>query len=187
MSDISLIPKEYKKTKIGFGRVISKIGVIAIILVILALLAYGGLLFYSSKMEENINSIQAQIKELNQQRDEEFEKEVVATDKALKNLKTIFKNHLYWSNIFSTIEELTVPELGFTGFSGNLSGSSSATISLAGRTSGYTYLAKQMVSFQENDSISGIVVSGISLSTEGGIEFVLNINFSEDILLQKKQ
>lgn len=186
MSDISLIPKEYKKTKVGFGRAISKIGTIAIILVILALLVYGGLLFYSSKLEENIDSIQAQIKELNQQRDEEFEKEVISVDKTLKNLKTVFKNHLYWSNIFSTIEELTVPEVGFTGFSGNISESNSVNISLTGRTSGYTYLAKQMVSFQEDDSISGVTVAGIALSTEGGIEFTLNINFSEGSLLQKK-
>lgn len=182
--DISLIPEEYKEEKIGFGLILSKLGILVIVLVILSLLTYGGLSFYNKSLSNQLEEIQNQVVELDKQRDKDFEKEMESLSRALKNLKTIFKNHFYWSNLFSKLKELTVPLVSFSNFSGQLTEDNIVRIILSGKTAGYTYLAKQMVSFSEEKLISDIKVSGIALGTQGGIEFSLDINFLKEILLK---
>ena len=183
MADISLIPKDYKKG-LSIEAIFSKIGIFVFALVIIGLLIYGGLVFYNKSLVKDIKETENKIKELNDQKDKDFEKGAVSLDKALNSLKNILKNHLYWSNVFSKFEKTTVPQVVFSNFSGSINQDGSVALSLNGKTSGYTYLAKQMVSFGQEKMVSGIELSGISISSQGGIEFVLNINFSKDILLK---
>lgn len=184
MPDVSLIPKDYKQEKLGFKTIFSKIGILAVALIMLSLLVYGGLFFYNKSLNNQLGEFHAQIEEIDKQGDDEFEKEVKFLDSALKSLKTILKNHLYWSSVFSKIEELVVPQVSFSSFKGILKEDDSINLILNGITSGYTYLAKQMVSFNQEELVSGVEVSGISIGTEGGIEFSLDINFLKDILLK---
>lgn len=184
MSDISLIPKDYKEKKIGSETIFSKIGIFVFVLVALSLLIYGGLFFYNKSLGAQIIELQTQIKEAKKQRDVDFEKEAIPLERALRGLKTILKNHFYWSNVFSKFEKLIVPQISFSDFNGTIEKDGSVNLSLSGKTAGYTYLAKQMVSFSQEELVSDIKVSGIKLGTEGGIEFGLNISFKKDILLK---
>lgn len=183
MADISLIPKEYKA---GFNlrTIFSKTRSFVTVLILLSLLVYGGLFLYGKSLGANLEDLQNQAEELNKKRDVDFEKKVILLEKALGNLKIILKNHLYWSNLFSELGQLTVPQVSFLDFRGTIENDGSITLSLKGSIPGYTYLAKQMVSFGQEKLVSNIEVSGINLGTQGGIEFTLNINFLKDILLK---
>ena len=183
MADISLIPKEYK-AGLSFKTIFSKIGTFTAVLVLLSLLIYGGLFLYNKSLNVNLEDLQNQAEELNKKRDVDFEKRVILLEKALGNLKIILKNHLYWSNLFSKLGQLTVPQASFSDFRGTIESDGSISLSLKGSVPGYTYLAKQMVSLGQEKSVSNIEVSGINLGTEGGLEFMLNINFLKDILLK---
>jgi len=183
MAGISLIPKDYKaKTKVKLT--FSKAGILIGGLIILSLLFYGGLLVYNRSLDKQLEVIQTHIEEVNKERDIEFEKEVILLEMSLKNLREILKNHLYWSNILSKIENLTLSQMSFSKFSGQLNEDDSIDLVLGGKTPGYSLLAKQMVSFNENSSVSSLDVSELGLGTEGGIEFELNINLLKNILLK---
>lgn len=184
MPEVSLIPKEYKEKKFAFGVIFSKIGILAVVLVVFSLLVYGGLFFYKKSLSKELNELQVQIIEINEQRDEEFEKKVRSLDGALKSLKILLKNHLYWSNLFSKLEDLIVPWVSFSAFSGAIDKDGAVNLGLSGKTMGYTYLAKQMVSFSQDKLVSDIKISEITLGTEGGIEFGLDVTFEKDILLK---
>lgn len=184
MPDISLIPKDYKEKKGGFKTIFSKIEILIIILIVFSLLVYGGLLFYSKSLNSQFYSLQKRAEEISKERNKEFENEAVSLAKTLKNLEVILKDHLYWSNLFSKLGELTVPQISFTDFKGDLAKDGSANLVLNGKTTGYTYLARQMASFSQEKLISDVKISGITLGTEGGIEFGLNINFLKEILLK---
>jgi len=181
MSEISLIPKNYKG-KTELGTIFSKIGILILVLVIISLSVYAGLFFYEKSLNKQVEKIQSQIEEINKQRDIEFEKETISLEKNLKELKIILKNHLYWSNIFSKIENLVVPQVIFSKLEGDTKSDGSADLTLEGKTLGYTYLAKQMVSFSQDDMVSNVEVSKINVADQGGIEFNLNINFIKNIL-----
>lgn len=184
MADISLIPKEYEERKFSFRNIFSKMGFLTSILVVLSLLVYGGLSLYNKSLINQLEKIQSQIGEADKQRDIDFEKKAISLEKALNSLKIVLKSQVYWSNLFSKLEELTVPQVNLSNFNGRTEKNGFVSVTLDGSAAGYTYLAKQMVSFSQEKSISDIGVSGIKLGTEGGIEFVLNINFLKDVLLK---
>ena len=77
-----------------------------------------------------------------------------------------------------------MPQVDFTDFSATTKTDGSVSLTLSGSAAGYTYLAKQMVSFGQEKLISNIEVSGITLGTEGGIEFRLSVNFLKDVLIK---
>lgn len=183
--EISLIPTDYKGEKVGLAPISSKIGILVVVLLILSLLAYGGLTFYNKSLNSQLKEVKDQVAELEKQRDKDFEKEIESLNRALKNLKTALENHYYWSNLFSKLSELTVPLVSFSGFAGQLTENNLVNVVLSGKTAGYTYLAKQMTSFSQDKLVSGIKVLGITLGTKGGVEFSLDINFLKDILLKQ--
>lgn len=183
MTEISLIPKAQKE-KTGAESIFSKLGIIVLILFVASILIYGGLFFYNKSLESNLYELQQEIKIVDEQRDIEFEKELIPLEKTLKDLKTILKDHLFWSDLLIKFEGLVVPQVTFLDFSGGLDESGSINLDLNGRTLAYTYLAKQMVSFANENLISDVELSVIKLGTEGGIEFEISINFKKDILLK---
>lgn len=187
MPELSLIPRDYKKGKAGLESVLPRAGILVIILIVLSLLIYGGLFFYNRSLDSQLYELQGQVDEIDRQRDKEFEKEVVSLEKALKSLKIILRSHFYWSNLFSKLENLAVPLVSFSDFSGGIDKDGSISLLLSGKSSGYTYLAKQMASFNQEGLISETSLSGVELGTEGGIEFGLITKFLRDILLQIKE
>lgn len=184
MVDINLIPREYKEKRERFKVIFSKAGGIALILLILSLLFYGGLLFYQGKLQENLNNIKEEINLLNQKRDPETEKAIINLDKNLEILKELFEGHFYWSEVFTRIESLTVPEV-------YLSKAKLAflpdevSIIFSGNALTYTNIARQIVSFQEDPLVVGVKVGNISLGAEGGVTFDLSVIFSKDVLLKQ--
>ncbi len=182
--DIGLIPKSYGKEKVGFKTIFSKIGILLIGLLVLSLIVYGGLFYYNKSLTERLSELQTQTEEINRQRDTKFEEKVISLEAALNSLSNILKNHVYWSNVFSEFESLTLPQVSFSNFNASLKDDGSVDLTLSGNTSGYTYLAKQMVSFSRDELVSNIKLSGINLGTEGGIGFGLSVTFLGEILLK---
>jgi len=185
MVEVNLIPKEYKEKKERIGTVFSKTGGIVLVLLILSLLLYGGLLFYQNKLNENLKDIREETINLDQRRDPETEGIIVDLDKKIEAVKGLFENHVYWSELFAKVEALTLPEVYFSGV--NFEFSDNAKLLLGGNALTYTTIARQMLSFQEDSSVEEVGISGISLSSDGGVDFDLEVIFSKDILLNHAQ
>jgi len=182
MPDINLIPKEYIERKKGARALISKTNIIIFSLIILSLLFYGGLLLYQRNLDKNLEIIDEEILTLEKNRDISAEKAMVELDKKITTLKTLFENHLYWSNLLERIEELVIPEAYLSNVSINLA-ESTVTFGALGGTTSYTNLARQILSFQEDSSVDKVQVSSIALDEKVGIKFSLTVNFSNKILL----
>lgn len=184
MVDVNLIPKEYKKRKETLKVIFSKTGGVVLILLILSLLFYSGLLFYQNRLNKNMESIREETALLDEKRDPETEKTIIDLDKNLDIMTQLFEDHLYWSELFTKIEELTLPEVYFSdaklSFSGN-----KINVNFSGNALTYTILARQILSFQEEPFVEEVRVSDISLASEGGLKFNLEIIFNKDILLKE--
>lgn len=184
--DINLVPEEYQKKKISLGAVFSKTGGIALVLLILSLLFYGGLFFYQKTIEKNLNSIKQEITDLESKRDKTTEAAILEADKKLNLTENLFKDHFYWSELFGRIEDAVVPEVYFLETKLNFA-SSQITVDLSGSARTYTALARQMVSFKEDIMADSVTVSKISLSENGGIAFDLMVVFSKSALITKAE
>lgn len=186
MVDINLIPREYREKRDKFASIFSKTVIGFFALVVLSLLIYGGLLFYENMLKKDIEEIKLAIKNLDTKRDVEAEGIMVTLDEKLKVLKEMFESHLYWSKLVKKIEELVIPEAYFFDVQFDFLGDSLG-FSFSGNALSYTDLARQIVSFQEDEFIKSVVVSNMTLSPEGGINFSLGAVFSKDILLGLEQ
>ena len=182
MVDVNLLPTEYKKRKRKLGMFFSKTKGIAIILLIVSLLLYGGLFLYQNKLNQDLDNIKKELAGLDRKRDPKMEKAIADLNKTLIALEELFKSHLYWSELFDKVEELTVPQVYFSEAKFNILEENISTF-FSGNALTYTALAQQIASFQGERFVKKIEVSAISLSTEGGIDFDLAIIFSKDILL----
>lgn len=182
MNEINLVPKEYRKKTLKFSGIFSKIGGIFLILLILSLLLFGGLFIYKKSLNKELSDFKKEILILDQKRNPELEEKIVNLDKKLEILESIFNNHLYWSELFTRIENLVLKKAYFSkvriGFL-----ETDLAINLSGNALTYTILAQQMLSFQEDSSVKSVQVSDISLGSEGGIDFNLQIIFSKNILI----
>jgi hypothetical protein len=184
MVDINLVPREYRRRGETLSAIFSKTGGGILVLLILSLLLYAGLLFYQASLNKNLTSVKNEINLLDQKRDPKTEEAIVNLDRKLSILKDLFESHLYWSNLFGKIEELTVPQVYFSNAQFNFL-ETKLTVLFSGNALTYTTLARQILSFQEDPLVEEATVSNLSLATEGGIEFGLAVTFSTDILLKK--
>jgi len=182
--DINLIPKEYKRKGLNLANIFSKTGGIVLILLILSLLVFGGLFLYSQLLNKKLDNIKQEKSDLESRRDSQTELTIEKIGKKLDLVENLFKEHLYWSKLFSEIEKAVVPQVYFSESKFNFI-DEEVNLLLAGKARTYTAVAQQMVSFKENSSIEKIEVSNISLSESGGIDFDLSISFSKSVLLNK--
>jgi hypothetical protein len=155
--------------------------VLASILLVLVLLAYGGLYFYRGSIEKEIELLN--VKKESMQTDENNNNidKVISLSKSLASAKGLLLPHVYSSNSIRLIEDLTLPDASWDSFSFDYS---SGKISLKGKASTYSEVAKQILIF-ENDQekrISRAVVSGISLDKAGGVAFSCDLTLNKDYL-----
>lgn len=184
MTDINLIPTEYKKKRTGLRAIFSKTVGIILALLILSLLVYGGLLIYKKSLTQDKNNVDQKLSDLESKRDNKLENAIYRADKKLTSVENLFKSHFYWSNVFVKIEQLVVPGVYFKEAKTNIADDGIGLI-LTGNSNTYTDLAKQMVSFGEDTIVEKVELSDIKPNESGGIEFVLSILVSEPILINQ--
>jgi len=194
MADINLIPKEYKKRKVAIGAIFSKTGGLVLGLLILSLLIYGGLLIYKNKVQKQFEGINQEINKLDLMRNKEKETNIYNTDKKINLVENLFAEHLYWSKIFTRLEQAVIPQVYFKNSKFNFVGEE-VNIQLSGVAQSYTALAKQMIGLKMDPSdalasssdplVLKVDLTKMSLSEKGGIEFEMSVVFDKNILINK--
>jgi len=186
-------PEEKKEGKLpGLEKLKSSIGeiqnedspwllVVASVLLVLALLAYGGLYFYRGSINKEIESLNAKKESMQTDENKNNIDKVLSLSKSLASAKGLLSPHVYSSNSIRLIEDLTLPDASWSSFSFDYA---TGKVALKGKASTYSEVAKQILVF-ENDSekrVSGAAVSGISLDKAGGVAFSCNLILSKDYL-----
>jgi Tfp pilus assembly protein PilN len=184
MGEINLIPKEYKSKRLDIGNIFSKTGGIVLALLILSLLVFGGLLLYQNKIKTNLANIKQNILDLEAKRNSDEEAKIYNADIKLNLVEKLFKNHFYWSQLFTKIQDLVVTEVYFDDFKTSFT-DKELTTNLNGNAITYTALARQMVSFKEDEMVKSISLKEMNLSDTGGIDFGFTIIFRKEILTNK--
>ena len=179
MVKISLLPEKKRKLK---GPPKALILTVAAICLGIVLLGYLACLGYKFSLKSKANALEEQIERTGTEQDKEVEREILNLQKRMTALKGLISSHAYWSDVFKIIEEQTIPEVQFEGFQGDLTGE----VNLEGRGDSYTSIAKQLVSFLSSDEIEDVDLSDVSLTTEGGIQFGMSLDFKKEALLKKE-
>ena len=91
---------------------------ISIGILLIAGSVYLGLWVYQRQLNQEKQELIVKVDELQAQRDLELEADFTKLKKGIENLKKILKKRIYPSLVFKMLEELTLPQVQFSGFDG---------------------------------------------------------------------
>jgi len=140
---------------------------------------YFGLWGYQKSLIEEKADLENQLTELTNQRNLELEADFMELKNGIEDLKKVLKNRLYPSKLFEMLEELTLPQVQFTGLDTDFP---QAKLTLEAEAVDYTTLAKQMIVFEEDERIEKIGLSEVGLDLTGRVNSTLNIEINLDFL-----
>jgi len=107
------------------------------------------------------------------------EQKVFAYKKDIDNFAVLMANHRHASNVFTFIEQNTLPNVWFSSF--NMSEATSE-IRLAGEAENMEALSRQGELFEKNeDLVKDITVLNSQAQTSGKVKFILNVSLDPKI------
>lgn len=104
----------------------------------------------------------------------------------LKMVKNMLDKHLHWTKFFAMMERATIASIYFdtTAFSAE-----SNSVALSGHAKDYQTVARQSLSFQQDEDIENYTLSSVAISEseespDFPVTFSGNLEYSDDILLE---
>lgn len=102
------------------------------------------------------------------------------TNQQVNLTQQLLDNHIYWTKFFQWLEGVTLPNVYYSGFMGDIAGK----FSLSASAKDYTTLAQQLLLLQSNDQIGQVSVSEASRDAEGWVNFNLSFSVKPSLFLK---
>lgn len=143
---------------------------------ILMLVSIGGLYFYKNSLENKKMGLDAEIVNLENQRDKKAEQNLLTLSKQLSLISTLLDSHVVWSKALSKVENLLQPQVQFLSFAAAVSDNRFEFKALANN---YTVVARQIAALVSDDSIKDIALNDVHVLTTGKLEFSIKLEFDK--------
>ncbi|OGF23618.1 hypothetical protein A3H66_02490 [Candidatus Falkowbacteria bacterium RIFCSPLOWO2_02_FULL_45_21] len=171
---------DWRKESVGLIKAV-------LIPVFLVCLIYFGLVYYQ---KYNQTKIEAQARELNElmeniKQEEPSFKKIIEFQNRLSLVSKIFAKHIYWTNFFKFLEDNTIKDVFFQGFSGDTGGD----YSLNAVASRFSDISEQVNLLAENPKITSVETAGGKLASGGvgaksGVAFNLSFSILNSIFIE---
>lgn len=160
----------YKPAKMGL------LTWIMIFILLITLVAFGGIFYYQKRLNEQINVLSESVKNEKKKLEAGSINEMIDFSQRIKIGKEILLNHVITSTVFNFLEENTLNRVSFSNFkfSGKL-------VVMEGSTEDFTTLAKQIEVLRANSFIKTAEFSNFSLSSDGSVSFNVSLSFDDSI------
>ena len=135
--------------------------------------------YKSYLLREKIKEVDAKIALYGTETQKDNEKQVIDYKKSIDSFATLMGNHKIASNVFSFIEQNTLPNIWFSGF--NMSETTNE-IRLSGESETMEALSRQGEVFENNKQyVKHITVLNSQIQASGKVKFILNISLDPSI------
>jgi len=182
MPEINLLENRLKDTTHARERQI-KLGLAILGFILAVLVITGGVLFFlnrnlGNQISDKASENQSLQKQLNQKQSELEQAKIFQAQ--LENLKTLIKNHIYLSPLFTELGKVTYVKSQYAVVDLNKTG----TIHLEGKVPTYKDLAKLMLGLQTSKQFSNVKLLSVGPSNDSiqnGFKFVIEMNVATSI------
>lgn len=171
--------KKFNFFKDGFGIDKKQLVIYSLLLLIIVIFVCFGLWGYKIYLARDMENSIKEIENLQSQRDLELEVNFSKLKTDIENFKKILEVHVYPSQIFKMLEELTIPQVRFTNFNADLADSK---LILEAEAVDYSALASQIVVFEEDPRIKNVGLSEVDLDISGRVSSNLEIEIDPAFL-----
>ncbi|HLD70745.1 MAG TPA: hypothetical protein VI937_02595 [Negativicutes bacterium] len=146
---------------------------VAVVLLVGAVFCYGMFWLKAHLLNQALAEVDSQALRYGTQAEKDAEKNVLTTQKQINDFAVVLNSQKITSNVFTFIEQKTLPNVWFSNF--NLSQSSSE-LRLSGEAEDMATLSQQFKVFEDsNDHIKNISVFNSQISSTGRVSFLMNI------------
>jgi len=108
-----------------------------------------------------------------------LEGEVISWRGKINDFSGLLNDHLYSSNFFRVLEDITHPEVWFSEID---LGSRDEKVIISGQAEDFTALGQQLLIFQKSSAVDGVSLSKVSVAKEGGISFTFELKLNPQTL-----
>lgn len=145
-------------------------------------LAYGGLYYWEKTEQAKIKSIEAKLGNVNTEiaRVKEETKQYSALENKIRLVSVLLAKHVYWTNFFKFLEDNTIGDVYYLGFSGDNKGK----YTIASRARSFNSLTEQLRVLKAREEVVSANITGGKVSTEK--DDSVAVSFSLDIILDTK-
>ena len=180
MREINLLNEESSDKPFSFGSAATGHAALYLALGILAvvLLTYGGLIFYQKNLDKQRLAAQDRLAAIDAQITKEKTKldEAILYQTRIANLKTILGKQIYWSPVITELERVIYIPIKFTKFEGN---EAEQLLTISGNAPSYTDIGKFMLGLKTSPYVLAVelLTSAPSSGETPGYEFSVSVNF----------
>lgn len=111
-------------------------------------------------------------------REVNLEKDILSWQKKIRNFSQLFSEHLYSSNGFDFIEDITHPQVWLKQISMD---SKESKIVASGHTESFTTLGQQLLILEKEPKIESFNLSSLTIGEKGGVNFNLSLSLDPEI------
>jgi len=153
---------------------------LSLVLLILALILFGGLFFYGRTIEASRADWAREVTK----RKEAFGAEggvgrLVSTSNSLGVVRELVGQHVFASNVFAFLAEVTHPKMQFNSFA---FARDSRKIDLSGLAANYKTVAEQVNILESHPQVEKVEFGGLATTERGFVSFRLAIIFKPSLL-----
>ena len=182
MADLSL-KQSPSATRMSYGGGFP-FSMVSIVVFVVVLGAMGALLVLNGRMSAQKEELVAQNKIKEESLRPELIEQIITLEDRIKGIRGLLSRHPYSSNIYRILEANTHPQVEFTSFSFS---SGTLKVEMAGETSSYRTLARQITFLERDPQIEDVQFGGLSATGPGVIGFRLTLTLRPTFLHIRQQ
>lgn len=147
--------------------------------ILIIILAYAGLFIWEKEVQVRDEMLLNQIKKINQQigEAEVYVKDILKFQKKLKLASGLLEKHIYWTNFFTFLEENTLTDIYYSGFSGDTKGE----YQLSAFARSFSNITRQLKILKDNNNVEDVKTSGGKAGKAGAGGQNGSISFQMDL------
>jgi hypothetical protein len=184
----SFIPKKPAATNPAYKKTVSFFSIITISLLIISILASLGLFFYKKYLTKQIETLSSSLNIARDSFETDTIKELDLFSKRTESAKTILKNHIVLSPLFSLLGEITIPQVAYTSFDAKIDENGVTTVNVNGMAKDYRSISVQsdVFSSQKGSSLKNILFANLVKDKDSNVSFNLKFNVTPSLLSYEK-
>ena len=94
----------------------------------------------------------------------------------------LLDGHIYWNQYFTWLESVTLPDVYYTGFMGDVAG----TFTLTASARDYVTLAQQLVVLRADPAVQRVSVAEASRDSQGWVNFSMSLTVSPEVFTRRQ-
>lgn len=94
----------------------------------------------------------------------------------------LLDSHIYWNQYFTWLESVTLPDVYYTGFMGDVAG----TFTFTASARDYVTLAQQLVVLRADPTVQRVSVAEASRDSQGWVNFSMSLTVSPEVFTRRQ-